>query len=261
MAGYYLYTLDEPKFERFVNEPTTDERMALARLVSDGLDSVDGQLAPDDPIRGWPSEPEALCDIVADRLKRPDWYGDLSNPGKRLWEGAFLSFVMNDKRGKKAVGYRVDFEPVYWDVIDLARRHHGLSGDADPTHVLSRFGMGGYRYHPPRLDRPINMFEDWRPMHSVHPAEEVGALLDALRQAAPTILLPPGEDMPAGLEEALRDQFADGLRQLLDRLKGRKARKRDEYHAQTVSDYTERLLPALETTARKGRMFLVLVDT
>ena len=81
MAGYILYSLDWDRFQSLVNNPTRKQLLKFAEPISDGLDQHDGEFEDGDPVHDWPSEPVELCDLVKDRLARPDWYGDLSDAG------------------------------------------------------------------------------------------------------------------------------------------------------------------------------------
>jgi hypothetical protein len=219
MAGYHIYSLDWDGFLRFVDEPGRAQLLAFAELVSDALDENDQEFEEGDPVHDWPSEPEALCDLVERRLRQPDWYGDLSDTGKSVWERALTGFC--DDARPKDVGFRVESDGVYWPVIDIARRHHGIPPNRVTGSILSHFGTRPYRYRP-RTDRPLR-WGDWTPNHSMHTPEEVRSLLEELREAGPAILSAP--------EEGAR------------------------------LDYEKELLPAVDKVARTGRLLYIAVDT
>ncbi|MBI3464403.1 MAG: hypothetical protein HY000_15305, partial [Planctomycetes bacterium] len=78
MAGYIIYSLDWDKFRRFVEQPTKQQLLAFADLLSDEFDRHRREFNKGDPVSKWPSDRESLAKIAAQRLALPDWYGDLS---------------------------------------------------------------------------------------------------------------------------------------------------------------------------------------
>jgi len=200
MAGYIIYSVDWDKFQSFVNSPTRKQLLEFAKEISDGLDRDDGAFEDGDPVHDWPSEPEELCDIVKERLARPDWYGDLSDVAQNIWGNAVYSFCVSES--KDAVGFRVDHDGVYWDVLELALKH--LKVDRDqirPDVALSTFGKRPYRYHHSidaaksreKEDGDDEEFDDydfemdWHEMQSLHTPDEVQKMLEELRSAGPAI--------------------------------------------------------------------------
>lgn len=190
MAGYHIYSLSWARFRRFVDDPTPAQLRAFAELVSEGLDEADGDFEADDPLRDWPSDPAELAPIVRGRLGRPDWYGDLSYPGKVLWQHALYTFC--DETHARELGFRVESDPVYWDVIDSARGHYGDFRRPDPGLALARFGERPFRYEPPAGTEG----ESFR-NHSMHPPQEVVRLRDELRAAEPTVRAAARPSVPA----------------------------------------------------------------
>ncbi len=191
MAGYIIYSLDWDKFQNFVNNPTRKQLLAFAEIVSDGLDGDDAEMEDDDPVRDWPSEPEELCDQVKERLARPDWYGDLSDVGKRIWSSAVDGFCRNADR--KTVGFRVDNDGIYWDLLELAWKLLKVEpNQIVPDVALSAFGRRPYHYHPPtdtadkEGDEPEDDDEsygdEWS-AHSMHTPDEVRKMLEELRRS------------------------------------------------------------------------------
>jgi hypothetical protein len=144
MAGYIIYSLDWGKFRQLVERPTPDQLAALGRLLSDGLGEYDGEFDEDDPVLTLPTDVGALAQIAAKRLGMPDWYGDLSTRGKNLWEGVVFNACMNCD--DIDVGFRVDNDGVYWDVIELAWKHLGVVPGQISSVALSAFGKRPYRY-------------------------------------------------------------------------------------------------------------------
>ena len=76
------------------------------------------------------------------------------------------------------VGFRVDADDsIYWDVVEVAGKHLGVKPEKVGDVAFSRFGLCPFRYHQP----PDHTAQyDWNPMHSMHPPEEVRAMLREL---------------------------------------------------------------------------------
>jgi hypothetical protein len=219
MAGYYIYSLGYEKFHRFVEQPSRTQLLAFARLIASSLKRSDRALKKGDPMHDWPREPGELSEILQARLLLPDWYADLSDTARSVWEGAIMSFC--DRSQRKSMDFRVESDGIYWDVIELARKHHALPRDRMTDAILSHFGARPYRYFERRA-RPLQ-FGDWMPYHSMHTPEEVQKLLEELRAAEPTIRASDDE--------------------------------------QAKNEYDEELLPAVDRVASQRRMLLIEVDT
>lgn len=194
MAGYYIYSLDWTTFQRFVADPSRDQLLALAGLVSDGLDREDGVIEPTDPLQDWPSEPEELVPIVRTRLALPDWYADLTYPGKEIWQRA-VTHLCDDAR-KKEFGFRVETQ-VYWDAIEDAQAFHGLGTGGATDAILGQFGSHPFRYQPPATTLRRLRRGGWTPNHSMHGPVEVEQLRGELRAAGPTVRATRGSGWPA----------------------------------------------------------------
>jgi hypothetical protein len=184
MAGYWIYSLDWDKFQKFANRPTKKQLLAFAEHLAEQLDGDDVELADDDPIHEWPREPAELCSLVKARLARPDWYGDLSDAGKSVWSEAVSAFCCEEGAG--GVGLRRDHDGIYWDLLDLAWKQLNVPTDqVVPEVALSAFGQRPYRYHPdPDAERDLYA---WNPMHSMHTPDEVRQILEELQTVAPAI--------------------------------------------------------------------------
>jgi hypothetical protein len=181
--GYILNSVDRKKFSRFVEKPTTVQLVAFADCVSDLLDEYDRRFEAGDPVADWPSDPKELSEIVRERLARADWYGDLSDTAKELWERAVCGFGLSEKYlDHRQEG---DADSVDWSVIDLARKHHKIKEGTIGKKVLSRFCECPFRFFPV-LNRRRKR-DAWRSNHSMHPPEEVVRLIDELTAARPTI--------------------------------------------------------------------------
>jgi hypothetical protein len=217
MAGYVIYSLDWGKFSAMVERPTERQLLALAKRVADELEEMDGEFDDGDPVLEWPTDAKSLVPVVAERLALEDWYGDLSGPGKSVWEGA----VFEASRGR-GLGFRVDSDGVYWDVIDIACRALGRPRNPNMAVALAAFGSRPFRYYPPARRRP-SFDDDYDPMHSMHTPDEVRRMLEELRSVRPAL-------------------EASG-------------------HAGALADYNDELLPAVERVAGEGRMLFVQTDT
>jgi hypothetical protein len=68
----------------------------------------------------------------------------LSTPGKSLWEGVIFGACMNCN--DVDVGFRVDNDGIYWDVIEIAWKYHGIVPHSITAVALSTFGNRPYRY-------------------------------------------------------------------------------------------------------------------
>lgn len=197
MAGYIIYSLDWPKFTALVERPTPAQLAILAKSLVDEREELDGEFDDDDPIADWPEDPKSLAQIVAERLALADWYSDLSQVGRQLWETAFYVTCMRSK--KLDVGFRVDSDGVYWDVINLIVTQLGDRPETPGKSAMSRFGTVPFRYHPPTKRRSA----DWTPMHSMHPPDEVKRMLAELRSVASAV--------EAAKDPDVREQFTEEL--------------------------------------------------
>jgi hypothetical protein len=145
MAGYIIYSLDWGKFQKFLERPTPGQLAVFAGRLCDDLESY--EFDEGDPILAWPTNPKALAPVAAKRLALPDWYGDLSASGKAHWESAIFGVCMDCE--EIDVGFRVDDDGVYFDVIELAWKQLGVVPGQISDVALSAFGYRPYRYHAP----------------------------------------------------------------------------------------------------------------
>jgi hypothetical protein len=176
----------------------------LARQLAEEREGLDGEFDEDDPILGWPTAAKSLAPIVADRLARTDWYGDLSPAGKNLWEMTIFGVCLHSP--KLDVGFRVDSDGVYWDVINLVSERLGERPETPGKAAMSRFGTVPFRYHPSARQRS----SDWTPMHSMHPPDEVQRMLAELRAVTPAL---------EGARDAdVRQQFTEELLPAVERV-------------------------------------------
>lgn len=218
MAGYFIYSLDGKKFQKFVARPAREQLLLLAERVSDTMDEYDNQLDDGSVMADWPSDPEALVPILQERLASDDWYAGFSDTEKDVFEISLRGFWQAEENG---LGFRVDSDGVYWDVIEMIANHHGVRPNESSEKAISRFGKAPYRYHrPPGKTRGANA---WFPYQSMHMPDEVRQLLEEVKAAEDTVM--QGDDQNA----------------------------REEYE--------EQLLPALEQVAAEGRVLLIVVDT
>ena len=215
MAGYFIYSLDWPKFRQMVEKPTQQQLARLTKVLAAVRQEVEDQFEDDDPVLDWPTDAKKLTPLVRKRLALKDWYGDLSDAGKHLWERS-IECTCSDK----SFGYRVDADDIYWDVMEIACKALKVKPDRVTSVALSAFGNRPFRYLPP--NRKLR-FGEWRPIHSMHPPDEVEQMVTELKSVEPAIA--------ASGDEEVRRQ------------------------------YDESLLPSLTNIAKKGRMLYVSVDT
>lgn len=223
-SGYIIYSLDWVKFRSLIERPTKPQLKALGGLLAAGIEEYDGEFDEGDPIGDLDAEDEpALVKAVTRRLALPDWYSDLTCCGKAAWEGVIWGACMENEEGID-VGFRVDSDGVYWDVIEIAMSH---LGQRSGVVALSAFGTRPYRYFPgPNPNTPSFAEEDegdWSPMHSLHTPDETARMLAELRSAGPAV-------ETSGDEDALHD-------------------------------YRDELMPALERIADDQWMLFIQVDT
>jgi len=181
VAGYILYSLDWDKFAALVERPTAEQLRVLADLVADAIENPIWDFDDDDdPVLAWPDDPAGLPAVVARRLARTDWYGDLSDGGKTAWEGAIFQAGQNGDEHGLDLAFRVESDGVYWDVIDFARRELRVPPNKVTAVALSAFGTRPFRH--PTAGRSGD--DGWAPMHSMHPPDEVRRMADELRSLA-----------------------------------------------------------------------------
>lgn len=184
MAGFIIYSLDWPKFQQMVEGPSPQQLTLLAKELAAEREELDGEFDDGDPILDWPEDAKSLVSIVAKRLAMPDWYGDLSRAGKDLWEQTIYGACMNCK--KLGLGFRVDSDGVYWDLLQVARDALHVPPNQVTSVALSAFGNRPFRYHPPA--KRVTRFDDWSPTHSMHPPEEVQKMLAELKSVEAAIV-------------------------------------------------------------------------
>lgn len=192
MAGYFLYSISNEKLQAFLDAPTDDDLLALAEIVSEGIDEIDGELDDDDPVADWPAEPEELKTVLREHLSQDDWYS-LSEIANGMLESALHAFFEDESR----FGFRCESDGVYWDLIELIRMHHGISSP-EVKHPMARFGVLPLRCHA--VGKGCYGFH---PMHSMHPPEEVRQMLAATKEAESAVMASSDENAKRELEEEL----------------------------------------------------------
>lgn len=225
-AGYVIYSLDWKRFKDLVQDPTPKQLRSLARSLREGLAEAD-ELDRADPMSKWPTSSKALAPIIAQRLALTDWYGDLSNMGKELWEGMIVDYCMNgddrdDEDGESDLDFRVDSDGVYWDVIELIWKHHRVVPNVISSVAISGFGTKPYRYSPP--SKPQMTREEYDAGQGTR-----DDILSAMREALDEFsskdvdhkVPPPKKQKKHGLEDILaplRDEkkLSKGLEKAMD---------------------------------------------
>jgi len=295
-AGYIIYSLDWEKFRQLVEQPTEGQLTALGKLLRDGIKDPNWDFEDGDPILAWPTDLQSLTQNAAKRLALPDWYGDLSTAGKVLWEGVIFYACMHSRKIK--VGFRVDNDGVYWDVIELAWKHLGVVPNTITDVALSAFGTRPYRYfphpkpgksHPGKSRAKYDREEDDQRASLEGLRNMLGNLLkDAMRgQKGPDELLPELqehkgvsqkhketiEDLLTGEESAVGESDSDSwspmhsmhtpqeVQQMRDELRSVELAMKATKIKDVWRQYNEDLLPAIESIASDGRMLFIQVDT
>jgi hypothetical protein len=240
MAGYYLYSLNWRKFTALVERPSRNQLAVLAEALDVERDQwIDG-CRKGDPVLDWPPDAEGLAPLVADRLPRKDWYGDLPDSAQGLWAHAVLAACMGDK-------LRLDFRAhgvVYWDTVEVVLKWLGVRPETPGKKALSRFGMVPFRYRLPKKTTRYSL--NWSG-HSMHPPAEVRRMRAELRSVGPA--------MEAAVDADLSPRYSNReLRQMPERARERTA-------PDIRREFSEVLLPAVEWVGAKGRLLFVGVDT
>jgi hypothetical protein len=205
MAGYIIYSLDWLKFSAMIERPTPAQLTILAQGLVEERANLDGEFDEDDPVLGWPTDADSLAPVVAERLARADWYGDLSEQGSELWESAFYVTCMRAE--DLGIGFRVDSDGVYWDVINLIVQRLGDQPETPGKSAMSRFGTVPFRCLTPPRQRHTSY---WTPMHSMHPPDEVQRMVAELRSVGPAI--------EAAKDRDVREQFTEELLPAVERV-------------------------------------------
>lgn len=230
MAGYFLYSLDWSKFRRFVERPTPTQLTVLTNAIRDQLRTHADQFTADDPCRSWPTDTDALAALVTERLGRSDWYSDLSETAKSVWDSGIFDACCGRRL---AIGFRVESDDgVYWDIIDFInhrlgvppRRTTAITTGAPRDVAMARFGKTPFRCplsavcesaeHSPFGGRPPY---NWMPLHSMHPPDEVEKMLEELRAITTTVAREASKAERAQFKETLLptiERVADPRRML-----------------------------------------------
>lgn len=293
--GYVLYSLDWERFQQLVQHPSRDQLTALARLLRDGLADEEDEFDEGDPVAAWPRDKASLTRIVAERLARADWYGDLSTTGKNLWEGVIWDACMNCD--KLDVGFRVESDGIDWDVIEQAWKHLGVVPNTVTGVALSAFGTRPYRYHPrpgPAMSREEFDRQEADKRSSL---DTLGQVLDQLLekvkqgQATPDQVMDELENhdgISGEHAKVIRDLLSDDdsgeespedaggfddfspmhsmhppaeVEQMLAELRSVAGALEATKDADVWRDYSEELLPALTRVVQDRRLLFVQVDT
>jgi len=205
MAGYVICSLDWDRFRAMVEHPTSAQLAILAEGLAGERENLDGEFDEGDPVLDWPTDADALAPLVAERLARADWYGDLSEQGRQLWESAFYVTCMREE--DLGIGFRVDSDGVYWDVMNLIVERLDDRPETPGKSAMSRFGTVPFRCPALAGQRYASY---WTPMHSMHAPDEVQRMLSELRSVAPAI---EGANDPD-----VREQFSDELLPAIERV-------------------------------------------
>ena len=286
MACYILYSIDANKFQRLVDQPTPHEIKTLRRMLAERLEDLDGECEDDDPILQWNSSPAALEANVRQRLTSDDWYRDLSTAGKELWEG--LIFDICTDNNVQDLGFRVENDGIYWDVINVAFAKLKIPPETINDKALSTFGQRPFRYCPPsRNQEPPPVLDPETQKASL---EELHQLLEQSKQDPTALLAKLAEqegilpehkqsliDLLNVFDEDQDDDEGDDeewpwrpmhsmhptaeVQQMLQELRSIESALVQSRIKGVRSQYEEDLLPALERIVESGRMLFVQVDT
>src|SRR5919201_932485 len=141
MAGYYLYSLNWRKFTALVERPTRTQLAVLAEALDVERDMWVTAHRKGDPVLEWPPGAEGLAPLVADRLPRKDWYGDLPDGAQVLWAQAVRTACMVDKLRLDRRMHGI----VYFDTVEVVWKRLGVRPETPGKKATSRFGMVPFR--------------------------------------------------------------------------------------------------------------------
>lgn len=286
MAGYILYSIDADKFRRLVEQPTQHEIKTLRKMLAERLEDLDGECEDDDPILQWNSSPAALEAVVRQRLASDDWYGDLSTAGKELWEG--LIFDICTDNNVLDLGFRVESDGIYWDVINVAFAKLKIPQETINDKALSTFGQRPFRYCPAPMNHEARPVLD--PESQKASLQELQQFLEEGQQDPTTLLAKLAEQegiLPEHKQSLIDllnvfDEEQDGdeddaeewpwrpmhsmhstseVQQMVQELRSIESALVQSSIKGVRSQYEDELLPALERIVASGRMLFVQVDT
>jgi hypothetical protein len=197
MAGYFLYSLDWQKVQQFLEKPSDADVRAMAESISDYLDELDGEIEDDDPEALWPSDPNDLENLVRNRLAMLDWYGDLSDSGKQIWERSLTGLCASDTLNP--FDFECESDGIYWNIVEEAMKFYSLPRNVLSENVISHFGTRPFRYAQKEKLR----FDSWHPYHSMHSPEDVAALETSFKEAKSAILKSRHREVKDDYEELM----------------------------------------------------------
>ena len=215
MAGFVIYSLDLEKFQQFVTNPTDEQLLRFANIVSEGLDyeqdeddyddeddedDEDGEEEDAGPsvLTTWPVEPKELVPVLREWMAKDDWYADLLEYEKDTFESFVRSYYSDEDSD---LGFRVDSDGVYWDVIELVRSFHHVPPNQVNDVIISQFGSSPYKGKiAPDKERNWN---SWHPYHSIHLPDDVKKLREEVLAAEKTVMSSDDENAQREYEDEL----------------------------------------------------------
>lgn len=279
MAGYILYSIDANKFRRLIEHPAQHELKTIRKMLAERLEDLDGECEEDDPILQWNSSPAALEALLKQRLASDDWYGDLSTAGKELWEG--LIFDICTDHDEFDLGFQVENDGIYWDVINVARARLKIPPETITEKAISAFGQRPFRYCPQPSQgetRPVMDPEEQKASFQL-----LNQFLEEAKQDPQTILtrLAEYEGILPAHKQSLLDMLnedddedeewpwqpmhsmhpATEVQDMVQELRSIEPAIVQSSIKGVREQYENDLLPALESVAQAGRMLFVQVDT
>lgn len=176
MAGFFIYSLDWKKFQKFINKPTKKQLKQFAESLDDKYERVMDELGKKDVAHQWSADADNVELAIKDRLSSKDWYGDLSDKACGIWEWTMFAFANNDAN----FDFQCESDGVYWFVIQYCEEH---AAQTSKSPAIARFGHWPYGLQK-APEVPEGMFEpDWMPYHSMRPPEEVKQMLEEAKAA------------------------------------------------------------------------------
>lgn len=276
-AGYIIYSLDTNKFRELVEHPTPVQLAALGQLLSDAFEEFDGQFEEDDPILEWNTNSGSFAQIAAQRLALPDWYSDLSVTGKHLWESVIFNACMNCD--DIDVGFRVDNDGIYWDVIEIAWKKLGVFENKNNNIALAAFGKQPFRAEagvipeqgvdPDANLESLNALAQFLKTAKENPETFLDSLAnqdgisDRHKNALSAFMSDDDDedDDPEVWYSMHSMHMPDQVQKMLAELKSVEPAMKTTKIKDARRQYEEDLMPALESIVKDRRMLFIQVDT
>ena len=176
MAGFFIYSLDWKKFQKFTKKPTKKQLKKFAESLDDRYERVMDELEETDVAHSWSADAKDHEAAIQERLASEDWYGDLSDEACGIWEWSMFDLA-NDAAN---FDFRCESDGVYWYVIQYCEEH---ASKTSKSSAIARFGHWPYGLQKAPKQPKDFLEPHWMPYHSMRPPEEVEQMLAEAKAA------------------------------------------------------------------------------